>query len=1319
MSSVGQAVGMVVGGIIGAFIPGGYIMLGAAIGGAIGGYIDPPKGKDVVGPRLEDLTVQTSTYGAILPRVKGTVGVTGNVVWLEGDKIKEHKKTKKVGGKGGGGAKQTTYSYSATFAVGLSHQITGPITAVRRLWIGNNLIFEASSGNIESIIASASNLAVTATKNSTASISSISSVSPTYAIYYGSDDQQPDPRIQADKGVANVSGYPGRCYIVFYDLDLTEHYQNTLMGAQVKVELTTGDHDLSSAALFDLHGSFASGSGRDVYSMLFGPASAIYGVFDYQTWDQNITGVELWEAEYGVTERLISSYSTSSAPFGEGNYLLFICQSDRPVLMTLEGNDDGYGHISTWLVWFEQGGTITRMQEMFYTDTVYLPYHDYSVAIDGGDTFLTWNTGSPVYKVSGTTLVTTSSGSYKIEKCGLSESYLFGVYDSGYPSSSTTVYKFDRSTLTLVDTYTQSVTGTNAVLHVVDDDTFYTLASDHVYKWVGGVVTADLGLLLPFSASTDGLRAWFRIVSDAPPYGFVFTRPASGTTLTGYVGYQTVDAEVAKLRDIVTEECALVGITSGDLDLTELTNSDVRGYRVSSAGSVRTVLEQLQAVFPFDVIQSGYKLKFKSRGGSSVLTVPEADLGAHTGSDAQSRFMTVKEMPSQVPAKVTFNFLNADREYDPDEQSATFTAQDVKNSYTVSLPIVLTPQEALRAADVLLRKEQAERTSAGTFWLPPSDDYRKLEAADVIDVVAQGRTHTLRLTKVTQLPDGRIECDGKLTSSAAYTSTAEAQSPLVLGPTTVTLAGSSELVLLDIPRIVTDQDQTGLSLGMYGYTSGWPGGIALRSDDGGETYAAIVSFDSKTEVFTAGAPIGADNGYAVDNSSFLTVTPNFSEADLFSITETQLYAHGNLAAYGVDGRWEILAFKTATVSGSDYVLSQFRRGLYGTEWATGLHAAGDLLVMLDVDTNDFASLPLSAINSPRLWRGITSGASIDSDTDTSHSYGAVNLKPLSPVDMKGSRDPSTLDWTITGQRRTRTPTELFSGVAVPLGETSESYDVEVWNSAYSALKRTFSALSSLSTQYTNAQQVADFGSVQDTLYLKAYQLSPAVGRGFPYTQSIYRYLPLDPFGDQVVLLQSMNDVGLTDFRGHTVTLAGSLTRSATYSQEGGYSASFNGTTQYYYLNGSSDFSFGTGDFTIEGFIRPASVSAVYQLFDFRPSSTNGVYPVLYLNASGQISYYVSSADRIIGTHGMLTTEFSHYALVRQSGVSKLYVKGVQVGSNYTDTNNFGINTNRPVFGVSSFNLASSFFSGYADQQRITRAARYTGPFTPPTSFPNP
>jgi len=127
MSTGGQAVGGLVGGIAGFFLAGPLgasaltsSLYGAQIGMMAGGYLDPPKGPTVNGPRLDDLSVQTSTYGAVIPRVYGTVTVNGNVFWLENNQIKETVTKKKSGGKGGGSKTTTrTYTYSATFAVGL------------------------------------------------------------------------------------------------------------------------------------------------------------------------------------------------------------------------------------------------------------------------------------------------------------------------------------------------------------------------------------------------------------------------------------------------------------------------------------------------------------------------------------------------------------------------------------------------------------------------------------------------------------------------------------------------------------------------------------------------------------------------------------------------------------------------------------------------------------------------------------------------------------------------------------------------------------------------------------------------------------------------------------------------------------------------------------------------------------------------------------------------------------------------------------------------------------------------------------------------
>lgn len=1309
MSSVGQVAGGIIGGAIG-FMAGGNVMLGVSIGASIGGYIDPPPGQNTVGPRLEDLTVQTSTYGAVLPRIKGTVAVTGNVFWLEGDKLKEITNTKKVGGKGGPTAKQTTFSYTATFAVGLSHQIAAPIAGIRRLWLANMLVYDAGSDDLNSVIASNTQQGIV------------------FKLYDGRDDQQPDPRMQADKGSANVSGYPGRAYIVFYDLDLTEKYNNTLMATQVKAEIVMG----SAATEYDLLMAVPDGIGgsptdnfRTLSLHVASPQEFTVGTLTVDGWAGGALAAEFVTIEPGVKQSraVYSLAGINPAVYLPGR----LQQTDTPCVVLLEAI--GYPVV-----------TGVRLHYIYPSSVVVTPtittagYLNYAMAIDGTDTFLCSSDGvaSPVLKISGGSHVASSAANYDAGAIGVSESYVFCVQEVPSGGSTTTVYQFNRADLSLVATHTGAAPHP-ASIQVVSDTEFYTLnANSHVYLWEGGEITRDLGVALKrTNAELVSTYTYFFHVFTSSPFFGVSIEAFSPTDAYIYIGHDVIAAQAAKLRDIVTEECALAGISSGDLDLTELVNSDVRGYRVSQAGSVRSVLEQLQAAFPFDVIQSGYKLRFKSRGGASVLTVPESDLGAHTGNDIPSRFMLTTEMPSQVPAKVTFNFLNADREYDPDEQSAAFTAQDVKDSYTVSLPLVMTPTEALQAADVLLKKEQRERTTAGTFWLPPADDYRKLEAADVIDVIAQGRTHTLRLTKVTQLPDGRVECDGKLTSSAAYASAAQAQPSLATGQTLVPLAGSSELLLLDIPRIVSDQDVPGISLGMYGFTDGWPGGVALRSDDSGETYNSIVAFSAKTEAFTASNALAAHNGYALDASSILTVTPDWTGADLFSITESQLYANGNIAAYGAEGRWEIVCFKTATASGSDYVIRDFLRGLFGTEWATGLHVAGDRLVMLDLTTTDFAGLPLTAINSPRLWRGVTAGAALDSAVDVSNTYGAVNLMPLSPVDGYGTIDRTTGDWLIGVQRRTRWQVSLFSGAEVPLGESAASYVFDVWDATYTTLKRTVASAVAYFT-YSAAQQTADFGGVTTTVYVKAYQVSSVVGRGFPLQFSLTRYFADDPFIASVVSLAHFDGPSFVDETGKSITAVGGAQISTSRFKYGGASLLLSGSGQYCSWTSSADWNFGTGDFADEAWIfiaansSPAADGNRYAMIS---SVTDGAGSILYefsvtgdasTTGTGLCIYSTSGGLKSVSgtiSHGV----WHHVAACRASGSLRFFLDGTQMGSTIAAATSYGSSSLPRYVGGRPFGSNYYYYlNGNIDDSRVTKAARYTANFTPPVSaHPNP
>ena len=207
------------------------------------------------------------------------------------------------------------------------------------------------------------------------------------------------------------------------------------------------------------------------------------------------------------------------------------------------------------------------------------------------------------------------------------------------------------------------------------------------------------------------------------------------------------------------------------------------------------------------------------------------------------------------------------------------------------------------------------------------------------------------------------------------------------------------------------------------------------------------------------------------------------------------------------------------------------------------------------------------------------------------------------------------------------------------------------------------------------------------------------------------------------LLLNFTNAGITDATAKNVLeTVGNAQISTTQSKFGGSSMYFDGTGDYLIPNaGGSNvlYALGTGDFTIETWVYPTSFtgqSNINTIFDFRPASTNGIYPTLFLTlTNGYLTYFVNNSNAITTTSTPTLNTWSHVALVRSSGSTRLYLNGTQVGSTYTDTNNYLGSASRPLIGTSGFFVVSDFFTGYMDDFRITRFARYTANFTAPTS----
>lgn len=1338
MSSVGQVAGGIVGAVAGFMLPGVGWAIGAQVGMMVGGYIDPPKGPHSEGPKLSDLTVQTSTYGAPKTRAYGTVPVTGNVFWLEGNRYVEHAIDHESGGKGGGGgATYTEYTYSATFAVSLTEG--QEITGIRRLWLGDRLIYDAGSDNVESIIAS--NLGGDGFLNSSAFndvtnwwLNAIAS-GRNWVLYRGTDDQQPDPRMQADVGVANCPSYPGRAYIVFYDQDLTEHYNNTLLAAQVKAEVVCSGPDtivnhIDSTPVIQT--SPVAGNSlypRYISTAIIGPSSivtAVARIYDNTTYF-HVRGMETFVNELAVSNTWTGF--VDDAVSGEDGRQLVVAQSDRPIVISWKGYLlSNQRRIDI----YEEGQMANVGQWHLITES------PAGIALVDGGVFYTVPTGSngPITQFAGTEPVYQSTQQYNCITAGYSENYLFVVDYNWSNSTNCRIYKVERTGLSIVQTVNVPVDGRYAAISVASDSLFYIAADHYVYK-VDGSTVSSLGEVFPNVNQGPGSYCWFKVFSEVPPYAIMVKQNTADTHDVSDVTIASlqVNANSAYLPDIIEAECGRAGISASELDLTEVPAYAVRGYRVSGVRSPRAALEPLQAAWPFDVFQKGYKIGVKMRGSASVATISQDELGAAGAGDSSRVLLPIaREMETQIPLTVTVKYLDASRDYEIGEQTAPERPGVASvEPRTVDLPIVLSDDEAAQVADVLNAKEWVERVKLGPFSLPPT--YAHLQPADVVTINHRSRSWEARLIRVEYLPDGRLTCEAVRTASAAYDSSVTGAVPLALGQSLVPLTGSTTALLLDIPMIVSDQNTPGVVYGLYGRASGWPGAVLMRSDDGGLNYANAGSLTSNVQVFDAGAALATGSPYSLDLTGRLIVTPRIATHTLYSLTNAEFFAGRNTAAYGAPGRWECINFKTAVDNGDgSFTIRDFRRGMFGTEQHMGSHQTGDVLVMLESSTG-FSPLSISALGAERLFKPVTIGKSVDSAAAQSFTYAGVNLMPLNPVMINGKRNPLTFEWTVTWSPRSREWVELFSGYSVPVGETSEAYEVEIWTSGYATLKRTVTGLTSASLSYTSADQLADFGDNQGTLYLKIYQVSSSVGRGYPLAVSINRYAHPDPYINQVTCLMHMDTTGLTDTIGNTVTLVGNAARSATQSKFGGYAAVFDGTGDYLQLTASNKYDFGTGDFTVEAWVYIAANSSQ----DAWPERTAMIFSVGKADGTGtQFTFAIQGSSTTTGTGlnvsagagvyvGSATVSqlaWHHVAVCRASGTTYLLLDGNRIYSTAAFNGvAMGGSANPAYIGGRPYGALNyyQYLNGYIDDVRVTKAARYTGTtYTVPTAaHPNP
>jgi hypothetical protein len=178
------------------------------------------------------------------------------------------------------------------------------------------------------------------------------------------------------------------------------------------------------------------------------------------------------------------------------------------------------------------------------------------------------------------------------------------------------------------------------------------------------------------------------------------------------------------------------------------------------------------------------------------------------------------------------------------------------------------------------------------------------------------------------------------------------------------------------------------------------------------------------------------------------------------------------------------------------------------------------------------------------------------------------------------------------------------------------------------------------------------------------------------------------------------------------TPTGNAQLSTAQKQFGTASLYLDGTANTLVTSASAvDYGFSTNDFTIECWVYRTGNAGVNQMIvDFRTVSSQ-VVPTLFLSTTYVPTFFVNGSNVIVGAASVPLNTWTHIAVSRASGSTKMFVNGTQSGSTYTDTNMY---LEGPIQIGSNF-ASASLFSGYIDEFRISSSARYTTTFTPAIS----
>lgn len=920
----------IVGAVVGGFIGGPQgAQWGYAIGSLIGNAVDPV---EMQGRKLGDAPTQVAAEGGARAIVFGK-GCVRALVILERGGRRVIKQRQSSGGKGSG---PTTVNERAlwTYAIGLCEAVPGG--SVLRIWEDEKLVYDVTP---ESTIQE-----------------DTEKYAEGFRFYDGSDDQLPDPALEALHPSGEAPYYRGTAYMVFPQRDLTDFGERV---PNYRVEISSTNAPTTTEW-------YVTGNASGVTRFQVSESGA-----DFET--------PLIVSPPGRS-RLLSSgsrivaYNNNQMSYtddGGGNWT----DVADPPTSSGGGYKGIYKQGRFWIPLGNQGFAYSSNGSSWTERAIVAGAANYALAIDGsrillagltvgaagsanntrvsydgggafGASFLSLNatvtaadaaTGIVVVGGHGHALAYsqnwedfTQIPSPFANGSGSASGHFIGSIRFGYTKRGTPLWVAVSSSNTGGTPGQTAISSDGTAFILIDGFGQDVLDMDYFGgRWIG---VGESGVIKYLEDPNVG---W---VSLPNTWG-------SGFRLTSIARRYAIEAVIAdkiSLASVVSVFHARCRQTDVDFDvseITELITGTVVEQTVTGAEAVNSVI----GAFFLDPADYDSMIRYVRRGKASVATLTSEDL---IEEPEQAR----RNNAIEYPKKLHLFYQSSTSAYATTKATSARYSADVAVVGEASVSTPVTFDDLIQPAEIAAKLHKVLWAEAeGEIEWYVTDEWTELVPTDVVTLNYSGRVVRARVVQV-QFELGQIRLKMRVDRQSAYrANVTQVAIPPAPTPPQPTTPSQTVLAIMDIPALTDNADTLNYYAAMSGETDSWAGAILQQSLDAGATFGDIASASVNAIMGETLQEVTAASPAYTDTTNEIVVRL-FTSDELESRTQEIWLSQGGAFALswmdGEDRRWELMQFRDAEEIGDKtYRLSHLMRGRKGTEAVS--HPAGSKFVFLD------------------------------------------------------------------------------------------------------------------------------------------------------------------------------------------------------------------------------------------------------------------------------------------------------------------------------------------------------------------------------------